>query len=156
MTAIFPLQNVLPPGSAGELQRLADTGSADGNDASATDLSSIQGGVITIGNFDGVHRGHAELLGRVRGLADQIGAPAVAIVLDPHPATLLRPDLAPERLTRIETRAELMDQIGIDALVVCETSRRFLRMSADQFFGSLIKDRLRAKAMVEGPNFFFG
>ena len=156
MTAIFPLQNVLPPGSAGELQRLADTGSADGNDASDTDLSSIQGGVITIGNFDGVHRGHAELLGRVRGLADQIGAPAVAIVLDPHPATLLRPDLAPERLTRIETRAELMDQIGIDALVVCETSRRFLRMSADQFFGSLIKDRLRAKAMVEGPNFFFG
>ena len=49
-----------------------------------------------------------------------------------------------------------MDQIGIDALVVCETSRRFLSMSADQFFNSLVKDRLQAKAMVEGPNFFFG
>ncbi len=157
MTAIFSLNNVLPLDSVGESQRLADSSvSADADVATDIDLSSIQGGVITIGNFDGVHRGHAELLGHVRRLADQMSGPAIAIVLDPHPATVLRPELAPKRLTRIETRAELMDQIGIDALVVCETSRRFLSMSADQFFDSIVKDRLRVKAMVEGPNFFFG
>ena len=157
VTAIFPLHNVLPLDSAGESQRWTDSSvSADADGTSDTDLSSIQGGVITIGNFDGVHRGHAELLGHVKRLADQMGGPAIAIVLDPHPATVLRPELAPERLTRIETRAELMDRMGIDALVVCATSRRFLSMSTDQFFDSLVKDRLQAKAIVEGPNFFFG
>ena len=124
--------------------------------ASACDLSSIQGGVITIGNFDGVHRGHANLLEHVRGLADQLGGPAIAMVLDPHPATILRPKFAPKRLTEIETRAELMDRLGIDALVVCQINRHFLNLTAEQFFSSLVVDRLNAKAMVEGPNFFFG
>ena len=120
------------------------------------DLSSIQGGVITIGNFDGVHRGHAVLLAQVRKLADQLGGPAIAIVLDPHPVSILRPELAPKRLTEIATRAELMDQLGIDALVVCKTSRQFLNLTAKQFFSSLVQERLQAQAMIEGPNFFFG
>lgn len=120
------------------------------------DMSSIQGGVITIGNFDGVHRGHAALLERVRQRADQLGGPAVAMVLDPHPATILRPEFAPKRLTEIQTRAELMDRLGIDALVVCKTSRQFLGLTAQQFFSSLVQNRLQALAMVEGPNFFFG
>ncbi|MGI9466456.1 MAG: bifunctional riboflavin kinase/FAD synthetase [Rubripirellula sp.] len=157
MTAIFSLQNVWPRDSEGGSQ-LSDLdvqvdsyiGDSDG------DLSSIQGGVITIGNFDGVHRGHAALLGRVRKLADQLGGPAVAMVLDPHPATILRPELAPRRLTEIETRAELMDPLGIDALVVCQTSRQFLNLTAKQFFSSLVQQRLQAQAMIEGPNFFFG
>ena len=131
-----------------------DSEAADSGETSDGDLSSIQGGVITIGNFDGVHRGHAALLGHVRKLADQLGGPAIAMVLDPHPATILRPDVAPKRLTQIETRAELMDQLGIDALVVCKTSRRFLDLSAEQFFSSLVQERLQSKAMIEGPNFF--
>ena len=157
MTAIFSLQNVWPHDSGGvsqlsDLDKQGDSpiGASDG------DLSSIQGGVITVGNFDGVHRGHAALLGRVRKLADQLGGPAVAIVLDPHPATILRPEFAPKRLTEIETRAELMDQLGIDALVVCKTSREFLNLTAKQFFASLVQQRLQAQAMIEGPNFFFG
>lgn len=157
MTAIFSLQNVWPHDFEGG-PHLADldsqidrhTGDSDG------DLSSIQGGVITIGNFDGVHRGHAALLAQVRNLADQLGGPAIAIVLDPHPVTILRPELAPKRLTEIATRAELMDQLGIDALVVCKTSRQFLNLTAKQFFSSLVQQRLQAKAMIEGPNFFFG
>ena len=120
------------------------------------DLRGVQGGVITIGNFDGVHRGHAVLLSEVRRMADQIGGPAVAVVLDPHPATILRPQHAPTRLTWIERRAELMDTHGIDGLVVCETTRQFLGMTAEQFFDLLIRERLKARAMVEGPNFFFG
>lgn len=157
MTAIFSIQNVWPHDSEGEVQLAGLDAQGDGQiESSDVDLSSIQGGVITIGNFDGVHRGHAALLERVRELADQLGGPAVAMVLDPHPAIILRPELAPKRLTEIETRAELMDQLGIDALVVCKTSRQFLNLTAKQFFSTLVQKRLQAKAMIEGPNFFFG
>ncbi len=157
VTAIFALQNVWshdPKGASqlADLDAQADSHIGDSDD----DLSSIQGGVITIGNFDGVHRGHAALLGQVRKLADQLGGPAIAMVLDPHPATILSPELAPKRLTDIQTRAELMDQLGIDALVVCKTSRQFLNLTAKQFFSSLVQQRFQAQAMVEGPNFFFG
>ncbi|MGB0758324.1 MAG: bifunctional riboflavin kinase/FAD synthetase [Rubripirellula sp.] len=157
MTAIFSIQNVWPHDSDGDSQRSELSAEGDSHaSGSDGDLSSIQGGVITIGNFDGVHRGHAALLGLVRQLADQLGGPAVAMVLDPHPATILRPEFAPKRLTEIKTRAELMDQLGIDALVVCKTSRQFLSLTAKQFFYSLVQQRLQAQAMIEGPNFFFG
>ena len=114
------------------------------------------GGAITIGNFDGVHLGHGSLLREVRRTADRIGGPAIVLVLDPHPATVLRPESAPPRLTWIERRAELMSVHGIDAMVVCPTTRDFLNLSAETFFQRLVIDRLRARAMVEGPNFFFG
>lgn len=120
------------------------------------DLSSVQGGVITIGNFDGVHLGHAALLGSVKATAQQIGGPAVAVVLDPHPATILRPEAAPLRLTWIERRAELMSALEIDALVVCETTPEFLSLTAEEFFRALVVEQLGARAIVEGPNFFFG
>jgi riboflavin kinase/FMN adenylyltransferase len=115
-----------------------------------------RGGVISIGNFDGVHRGHAMLLTEVRRLADHWRGPAVAVVLDPHPAAILRPQQLPARLSWIERRAELMTPLGIDYLIVCPTTREFLQQSAETFFQQLVVDRLGAKAMVEGPNFFFG
>lgn len=117
---------------------------------------TVRGGVISIGNFDGVHLGHASLLREVRRIADRLAVPAVVVVLDPHPATILRPDRAPARLTWIERRAERMATLGIDKLVVCPTTREFLQLTAEQFFRSLVAERLAAKAMVEGPNFFFG
>jgi riboflavin kinase/FMN adenylyltransferase len=95
-------------------------------------------------------------LAEVRRLASEISGPAVAVVLDPHPASILRPAKAPTRLTWIERRAELMDPLGIDALVVCKIDLEFLAMTATEFFQSLVIDRLGARAMVEGPNFFFG
>ena len=151
MTIIVPLTNIPPKPSLGT------TGTTDEAGLPAIErLDHVQGGVVAIGNFDGVHRGHAELLMHVKRLADKIGGPAVAVVLDPHPATILRPDLAPTRLTWIERRAELMDDLGIDALIVCETTRCFLDMTADEFFDSLVLKYLQARAMVEGPNFFFG
>jgi riboflavin kinase/FMN adenylyltransferase len=123
----------------------------------STDLQSfVSGGVVSIGNFDGVHRGHAALLTQTRKLADKLSGPAVAVVLDPHPAAILRPDKTPPRLTWIERRAELMSPFGIDALVVCETTPKFLSLTAQEFFDVLIVGQLDAEAMVEGPNFFFG
>lgn len=122
----------------------------------AGDMAALVGGVITIGNFDGVHRGHAALLRQVRITADRIGGPAVAVVLDPHPALILRPEMAPKRLTWVEQRADLMASHGIDFLVVCSTTRSLLNLTAEAFFGELVVNRLQAQAIVEGPNFYFG
>lgn len=115
-----------------------------------------RGGAISIGNFDGVHRGHRGLLAMNRAAADRVGGPAVAMVLDPHPATILRPDVAPPRLTSIARRAELLGPLEIDYLVVCPVDTQFLQLSATEFFAELIVARLGSRAVVEGPNFFFG
>ncbi|MCM2374537.1 bifunctional riboflavin kinase/FAD synthetase [Aporhodopirellula aestuarii] len=123
-------------------------------DATAIDL--VKNGAVSIGNFDGVHAGHRELLARTRANADAVGGPAVVVVLDPHPASVLRPHSAPARLTTIRRRAELMSELGIDALVVCPVTLDFLNRTAEEFFDFLIVKRLQAKTMVEGPNFFFG
>ena len=113
-------------------------------------------GVVSIGNFDGVHRGHTALLAEVRRLADHHGGPACVLVFDPHPAAILRPSQTPARLTWIERRAELMARVGIDYLIVCQTTQEFLQQTAERFFESLVVNRLAAQAVVEGPNFFFG
>ena len=115
-----------------------------------------RGGVISIGNFDGVHLGHVSLFNRVRELAVAAKVSAIAVSFDPHPATVLRPDLAPKRLMTMERRAEIMSYYGIDQLVICEVTESFLKLSAKEFFNTLVIDLLKAKAMVEGPNFFFG
>ncbi len=118
--------------------------------------ASVRGGAVSIGNFDGVHVGHAALLRRVRRMADRVGGPAVAVAFDPHPAAVLRPEAAPAKLTWLERRAELLAPHGIDFLVVCEVTAEFLRMSAARFFDDLIVGRLAARGIVEGPNFYFG
>lgn len=139
--ALLPVTKIIP------LSQLA---------ASATSRAQVIQGVVSIGNFDGVHLGHALLLQAIRRLADKISGPAVVVVFDPHPAAILRPERLPPRLTWIERRAELMSKYGIDALVVCETTAEFLRLTAQEFFDSLVVGQLQAQAMVEGPNFFFG
>lgn len=116
----------------------------------------VTGGAVSIGNFDGVHRGHGALLGKTRELADQVGGPSVAVVLDPHPAAVLRPERTPPKLSWIERRAELMSRFGVDALIVCETTPEFLNLTAKEFFELLVVGQLDAEAMAEGPNFFFG
>jgi len=117
---------------------------------------SLRGGAISIGNFDGVHRGHQDLLRQLKRMAGELGGPAVAVVFDPQPAEILRPEAAPVRLTDLETRAQRMKPLGIDFLLVCRSTERLFSMTADQFFDQLIVDLLGAAGMVEGPNFFFG
>lgn len=116
----------------------------------------LLGGAISIGNFDGVHRGHAALIRRLRSLADRIGGPAVAVTFDPPPASLLRPEHLPPQLTTIARREELLRRCGVDGVVVIRTTKELLQQSPDVFFQSLVVGSLRARGMVEGPNFFFG
>lgn len=125
-------------------------------EADGSDCTPLRGGVISIGNFDGVHEGHAQLLRINREMANRLNGPSVAVVLDPHPAAILRPDRVPPTLTWLERRAELMDRVGIDFLAVCQTSQSFLQLTANDFFDRLVVQSLCAKGIVEGPNFFFG
>ena len=118
--------------------------------------AALHEGVLSIGNFDGVHLGHASLLRQTRRLADQLGGPAIACLFDPHPISILRPDLAPKRLTSVQERARRMERLGVDFLVACRTSRELLNLSAESFFQALVRDNLKCRGLVEGENFCFG
>ncbi len=116
----------------------------------------LRGGAVAIGNFDGVHRGHARLVKSLHKLADEIGGPAVVFTFDPHPAWILRPDAAPQPLIWNERKAEILAELGADAVVIYPADRAFLELDPRQFFQRIVVDKLAAKGMVEGPNFFFG
>lgn len=96
------------------------------------------------------------LIRRLRQLATRIEGPTVAVTFDPHPAALLRPGSEPVRLTEIDRRAELLSALGVDHVVVCKTDHKLLRLTAREFFDSVLVDSLGARGIVEGPNFFFG
>jgi riboflavin kinase/FMN adenylyltransferase len=117
---------------------------------------TCRGGSLTIGNFDGVHLGHASLLEALRSQAQVVGGPAVAVTLDPHPVQLLRPDRAPPLLTTAADRAELLQAAGADHVLILQTTPDLLQLTAEQFFQQVVCQRLEARALVEGVNFGFG
>lgn len=114
------------------------------------------GCAVAVGNFDGVHLGHAAIVARLRAAADRLGAPAVVLTFDPHPASLVRPGAAPVPLTTPERRVELLLALGLDAAVVQHADRALLGLEAEAFFRDVLRGRLRAVALVEGPDFRFG
>ena len=113
-------------------------------------------GAVAIGNFDGVHRGHARIVARLLEQARAVNGPAVVFTFDPHPVRLLRPDAAPPPLTWTDRKAELLAELGVDAMIAYPTDEALLALSAREFFDTIVRQRLDARAMVEGPNFFFG
>ncbi|HET6883505.1 MAG TPA: riboflavin biosynthesis protein RibF [Pirellulales bacterium] len=113
-------------------------------------------GALTIGNFDGVHLGHARLIERLIDLAGHAGGPAVVFTFDPHPVRLLRPERAPWPLTWTDRKAELLGRLGVDWIIAYPTDEDLLALSDREFFQRIVRDKLDARAMVEGPNFFFG
>lgn len=118
--------------------------------------SAAQGGAVTIGNFDGVHRGHQAIVDQVRKLAETVSGPSVVFTFDPPPSQLLRPESAPALLTSIERRTELLKKLGIDYVIVFPTSRQLLDLEPEQFFENVVVRSLRARAIAEGENFRFG
>jgi riboflavin kinase/FMN adenylyltransferase len=115
-----------------------------------------RGGAVGIGNFDGVHRGHAALIAELRRQAENICGPAVALTFDPHPIELLRPDQAPPRLTTTEDRSQLLQKLGVDHVLVLRATQQLLALRAGDFFAEMVQKRLQARALVEGTNFGFG
>lgn len=118
--------------------------------------SEHRGGGLTIGNFDGVHRGHAAIIRRMIERSRQLARPAVVFTFDPHPVRLLRPHETPPPLTWTDRKAELLAALGVDVLVVYPTDQDLLALSAADFFQQIVRERLGSAAMVEGENFFFG
>lgn len=118
--------------------------------------AECRGGAITIGNFDGVHRGHQALLAETVQLAKQLKGPAVAVTFSPHPLQVLRPATFEPELTTLQQRAELLSHHGADHVVILQTTPDLLQLAADEFFARIIQERLGARAVVEGFNFCFG
>jgi riboflavin kinase / FMN adenylyltransferase len=118
--------------------------------------AAARDGAVAIGNFDGVHRGHIDIIKRLLERADQVGGPAIVFTFDPHPVRLLRPDQCPPPLTWTERKAELLADLGVDWIVAYPTDEALLALSAAEFFQRIVCDTLAARAVVEGPNFFFG
>ena len=113
--------------------------------------------VVSIGNFDGVHLGHAHVLREARETAIRLGSDTVvAVTFDPHPMAVLRPEHAPPTLTSIETRARLLESSGVDAALVVEFTRELSRWTPEQFIDRILVDALHARGVVVGANFRFG
>jgi riboflavin kinase/FMN adenylyltransferase len=118
--------------------------------------AELTGGAVTIGNFDGVHRGHARIVERLVAKARAVGGPSIVFTFDPHPVRLLRPDKAPPPLTWTDRKAELLAELGATAVVAYPTDEALLALSPAEFFDRVVRQGLAARAIVEGPNFFFG
>jgi riboflavin kinase / FMN adenylyltransferase len=118
--------------------------------------AELKRGAVAIGNFDGVHRGHARIVERAIRQARQVGGPAVIFTFDPHPVRILRPDQAPPPLTWTDRKAELLSALGVDAVIAYPTDEELLQLGPREFFERVVRDQLDARAMVEGPNFYFG
>lgn len=118
--------------------------------------SKVRGAFVAVGNFDGVHRGHAHLLGRLKARAAAAGAPALALTFDPPPATFLRPGTAPAPLTWLDRRVALLRERGLDEVGVFRTGPWLLGLTAREFFDKVLVGQLGAKGIVEGPTFGFG
>jgi riboflavin kinase/FMN adenylyltransferase len=115
-----------------------------------------RGGAVSIGNFDGVHRGHLALLAELGTRARSVNGPAVALTFDPHPLQLLRPEQFQPLLTTTADRTVLLQAHGADHVLVLRTTRKLLELSAAEFFAEVVQQRLAARALVEGVNFGFG
>ena len=112
--------------------------------------------VATVGNFDGVHVGHAAIVRRLVEMARRKGVPAVVVTFDPHPAQILRPDRVPPPLTTPARRAELLLALGVDAVFVQPVDAAVVAIAAEDFYGGLLRGRLAVQGLVEGADFHFG
>lgn len=112
--------------------------------------------VVTIGNFDGVHRGHRTLLSRVVEVARELGRPALVYTFDPTPGEVMRAEDPPVRIQDIRDRVEALGAVGIDHVVVERFSRDYATHTAEWFAGTVLEERLDASAVVVGWDWRFG
>ena len=112
--------------------------------------------VVTVGNFDGVHRAHSHVLKEIVRRAREHGVKAVAVTFDPHPGRILRPDAGLKLLTPIPEKLRLLESTGLDAVLLLPFARDLSLMTPRQFAGEILKKRLQAREVHEGYNFRFG
>ena len=115
-----------------------------------------RGGVITIGNFDGVHRGHQALIQTVRDRAERLGAPSGVLLFDPHPRAFFQPDKPLFTLTPMAYRLQLLAGLGLDFAAVLPFEAELANLSAAQFVTKILVDGFAARYVVVGHDFKFG
>ncbi|HTU40418.1 MAG TPA: bifunctional riboflavin kinase/FAD synthetase [Candidatus Aquilonibacter sp.] len=112
--------------------------------------------LVSVGNFDGVHRAHAHVLGEIVRRAQESGAKAVAVTFEPHPSRILRPDAGLKLLTPMAEKLRLLEATGIDAVLLLPFGRDLSLMTPRQFAERILKKKLHAREVHEGYNFRFG
>jgi riboflavin kinase / FMN adenylyltransferase len=112
--------------------------------------------VVTIGVFDGVHKGHQQIIGHAVKRAGELGVQSVVVTFDPHPSEVVRPGSHPAVLTEPARKAELIEALGVDVLCVQPFTVDFSRLSADAFVHDMLVEQLHAALIVVGENFRFG
>jgi len=118
--------------------------------------NSAKRSVVTIGAYDGVHRGHQAVIGQVRKEAQQLDCQSVVVTFDKHPASVVRPESAPKLLTDLDQKLELLQQTGIDATLIVEFNRERSTEDPALFVKRVLVDTLRAQVVVVGEDFHFG
>jgi riboflavin kinase/FMN adenylyltransferase len=112
--------------------------------------------VVTIGVFDGVHRGHQQIIGRAVEKARELGVPSVVLTFDPHPIEVIRPGSHPPMLTGQKYKADLIEDLGVDVFSVLPFTLDFMRLTAAEFVHAVLVEKLHASAVVVGENFRYG
>jgi riboflavin kinase/FMN adenylyltransferase len=112
--------------------------------------------VVSVGNFDGVHCAHRQVLGNVVARARQLGAKSLVVTFEPHPMRILRPDVAPRLLTPTAVKVRLLAATGIDAILLLPFTRDLSLMPPREFVRAILHEGLRAREVHEGFNFHFG
>lgn len=121
------------------------------------DFKPIQNAVVTIGTFDGVHIGHRKIIAKIRELAQEIGGETVILTFFPHPRMILHPeDQDLKLITTINEKAQLLEELGIDHLIVTPFSRDFSNLSALEYIHDVLVARIGAKKIVIGYDHRFG
>jgi riboflavin kinase/FMN adenylyltransferase len=110
--------------------------------------------LVSVGNFDGIHRAHAHVLSEI--VARARGAKAVAVTFEPHPARILRPDAPLKLITPTAEKLRLLENTGIDAVLLLPFGRDLSLMTPPEFAGQILRDKLHAREVHEGFNFRFG
>jgi riboflavin kinase / FMN adenylyltransferase len=134
-------------------RRLADVQRWRGQDEIPTDWGRC---VLTIGVFDGLHRGHAELIAHAVKAGRARGVPTVMMTFDPHPMEVVFPGSHPAQLTTLTRRAELAEELAIDVFLVMPFTRNFMKLTPERYVHELLVEHLHVVEVVVGENFTFG
>jgi len=142
-----PFHNNDPAGSTRPFRVVRDDSAA---------VAAFKGGVIAIGNFDGVHRGHRAVIGAATARAHALGGPAVALTFEPHPRRFLRPEVPLFRLTDETTKLRLLAASGLSGALVLTFDRALASLSAEDFITRILVGRLAVKGVAIGFDFHYG
>jgi len=115
-----------------------------------------RGCVATIGNFDGVHRGHQAILARLRERAVELGLPSCVVIFEPQPREFFAPETAPARLARLRDKLKLLADEGVDQVLCLAFNQRLCKLSASEFVDTVLIDGLNVKHLEVGDDFRFG